>query len=148
MWNTRTCGIIGCFPHPSERAFAFSSCFPSSTAAKREGLVSNVCLNSSPGPKSSLVFRLYSDIILYLDRLSISYAIIQGVCEIYRQRWEEVGAIKQPGLSFPSEPGDIFFNRRVFFVSSLLLGYRGAQFNAVFKKKKKREENTVILDVK
>lgn len=57
-----------------------------------------------------------------------------------------MGAIKQAGLSFLSERGDIFY-RRLFFVSSLLLGYRGAQFNAVLKKKE-REENTVVLDVK
>lgn len=82
----------------------------------------------------SLVFGVCSDIILYLDRLSISYGIIQGVCEGYMQRREEVEAIKQPRRSFLSERGDIF-HRRLFLVSLLLPGYRGAQFNSVLKNK-------------
>lgn len=134
------------FFHPIYWAFTLSSHFPERHRGEVllvRSLYATVVWIPSAGPTSSLVFRLCSDIILYLDRLNISYGIIQGVCESYMQCREEVEAIKQPRLSFLSERADIFYGR-LFLVSLLLPGYCDAQFNSVSQKKK----NIVSLFIK
>lgn len=97
--------------------------------------LSYVCLNSSFQLSSSPLFRLYSDIILYLDRLNVSYVAFHRFCQAGWNLYPELrgsGVIK-PRLSFLLEGVDIFFIEVCFFVSLLLLGHHGAQLGALQK---------------
>lgn len=91
-----------------------------STAGESWVALSNVCLNSSLQLYSSPVFRLYSDIILYLDRLDVSDAVFHRFCQAWWNLYPALrgsGAIKQPRLSFlvGARWHFFFFYRRLFF---------------------------------
>lgn len=128
MWNirlfkTKHLESVDVFPPANLNIFDLECVSPSPPAARwpmGESWValSNVCLNSSFQLHSSPVFRLYSDIILYLDRLDVSYAVFHRFCQAWWNLYPVLrgsGAIKQPRLSFLLELGDIFFYRRLFF---------------------------------
>lgn len=96
--------------------------------------LSYVCLNSSFQLSSSPLFRRYSDILLYLDRLDISYVAFHRFCQAGWNLYPELrgSGVINPRLSFLLEWGDIFY-RSLFFVSLLLLRHHGAQFGTLQK---------------